>query len=342
MILAGDIGGTKTTLALFEEAGGDLQPRHEATFPSQEYQSFEQIVAKFLGPTPDRSLRAVCLGVAGPVMDGRCETTNLPWILDERTLARLTGATRVKLLNDLEAAAYGMLHLRPHDLHVLNQGRQPQRPGNIAVIAAGTGLGEAMLYWDGVHYHPIATEGGHADFAPSTDQEAELLPYLRGKFGDHVSYERVLSGPGLQYIYAFLRDRGYAHEPSWLADKPASGDPSATITEIGLAGADPLCVATLDLFTSIYGAEAGNLALKCLALGGVFVGGGIAPKVLPALQQGNFMHAFMAKGRFSDLMASLEVRVALNPQTALVGAARYALRIKAPPVTHPSKFQAGL
>lgn len=327
MILAGDIGGTKTTLALFQESDGDLQARHEATFPSRDRQSFEEIVAEFLGPTREHSLRSVCLGVAGPVIDGRCEATNLPWILDERALARLTGAPRVKLLNDLEAAAYGMLHLRSHDLHVLHPGRQPRRPGNIAVIAAGTGLGEAMLYWDGVHHHPVATEGGHADFAPRTNQEAELLHYLRARFGDHISYERVLSGPGLQNIYAFLRDTGYAREPPWLAAKLASGDPSAAITEVGLAGADALCVGTLDLFTSIYGAEAGNLALKCLAVGGMFVGGGIAPKVLPALQQGNFMRGFLSKGRLSDLMERIEISVALNPQTALIGAARYALRI---------------
>ena len=326
MILAGDIGGTKTLLALFDDAAGTLQLRRDATFPSQEAASLEAILTGFLGTTAT-PLRAACFGVPGVVIDGRCETTNLPWTLDERTLAQRTGAPRVKLLNDLEAAAYGMLHLEAHELAPLNAGTRPSRRGNVAVIAAGTGLGEAMLIWDGSHHMPVASEGGHADFAPRTDQELELLRYLRGTFGSHVSYERVLTGPGLHNIYNFLRDTGYAPEPPWLAAQLISGDPSATIAEVGLAGRDPLCMATLDLFASAYGAEAGNMALRCLAIGGVFVGGGIAPKLLPTLRNGRFMQAFTAKGRFAELLQSIPVHVALNPRAPLLGAARYALRL---------------
>jgi glucokinase len=209
----------------------------------------------------------------------------------------------------------------------LNAGATPGRKGTIAVIAAGTGLGEALLYTDGTDYHPIASEGGHADFAPRTDEEIELLRYLRGRFNGHVSYERVLSGPGIDNIYCFLRDTHRAPEPTWLAEKLASGDRSAVIAESGLAGSAPLCVKTLELFSVIYGAEAGNLALKCLALGGVFVAGGIAAKILPVLRNGSFMRGLTDKGRFAALMERLPVTVSLNPRTALLGAAHFALRL---------------
>ena len=326
MILAGDIGGTKTLLALFEDASAGLQLLRDASFPSQEAASLEAILTRFMGAA-SVPLRGACFGVPGVVIDGRCETTNLPWTLDEATLSRHTGAPHVKLLNDLEAAAYGMLHLDRTELAPLNAAALPPRHGNIAVIAAGTGLGEAMLIWDGRHHVPVASEGGHADFAPRTDQELELLRYLRGKFGSHVSYERVLTGPGLHNICSFLRDTGFAAEPAWLAAQLTAGDPSAIIAESGLAGRDPLCVETLDLFASAYGAEAGNMALRCLAIGGVFVGGGIAPKLLPALRSGSFMRAFTAKGRFAELLQSIPVNVALNPRAPLLGAARYALRL---------------
>jgi glucokinase len=327
MILAGDIGGTKTVLALFEQAGNELRQLRDATFVSREHRSLEDLLSQFLQEEPSAALQAGCLGVAGPVIEGKCRTTNLPWTLEETALARAIGAPRVKLLNDLEAAAYGMLYLQPEEFSILNPGVQAQHRGNIAVIAAGTGLGEAMLYWDGVQHYPIASEGGHSDFAPRTDQEIELLRYLRAKLGGRVSYERVLSGPGFYDIYLFLRDSGYAVEPPWLAERLKSGDPNATITQIGLAGEEPLCVATLELFCSIYGAEAGNLALKYLAVGGVFVGGGIAPKILPALQRGSFMRSFTDKGRFSDLLKNIEVSVALNPRAPLLGAAHFALRL---------------
>lgn len=326
MILAGDIGGTKTVIALFETTAVGLRQYRDATFPSKDHQSLEEILTKFLQDESGAPLQGGCFGVAGPVIGGKSKTTNLPWELDEQALAKATGAPRVKLLNDLEAAAYGMLHLKADEFCVLNQGADTERQGNIAVIAAGTGLGEAMLLWDGKQHHPIASEGGHSDFAPRSTQEIELLNYLRDKHGTHVSYERVLSGPGLLDLYTFFRQSSGKPEPSWLSEKLQSGDASAAVTAVGLAGEDPICVQTLEVFASIYGAEAGNLALKCLAVGGVLIGGGIAPKMLPALQSAHFMAGFTDKGRYADLMQSMAVKVALNPRAALIGAAHYALR----------------
>jgi glucokinase len=325
MILAGDIGGTKTVIASYEESGGSLRQIHAANYKSNAYASLEEILAAFLKESPTPALRAGCFGVPGAVIDGKCRLTNLSWQLDEQVLAPSLGVSRVKLLNDLEAAAYGMLHLSREELCVLNASTRPGHRGHIAVIAAGTGLGEAMLYWDGQRHHPLASEGGHADFAPRTDQEIELLRYLHGKVDGHVSIERVLSGPGFYEVYCFLRDGGYATEPPWLAEKLRVEDPNPVITQLGLAGEVPLCVATLELFSTLYGAEAGNLALKCVATGGVFVGGGIAPKVLPALQNGSFMRGFTYKGRFSELMESIQVSVALNLDAPLIGAAHYGL-----------------
>lgn len=324
MILAGDIGGTKTVIALFEEAGNRLHVIREETFPSQSYGSLEAILDQFLGSGPRPPLRMACFGVAGPVIEGKSNATNLPWELDERALAAALRVPRVKLRNDLEVTAYGMLHLDPTHLCVLQPGLP--RTGNIAVIAAGTGLGEAILYWDGARYHAIATEGGHADFAPRSDLEVELLRYLQREYG-HVSYERVLSGPGLFNIYRFLRDSSIAPEPEWLRARIAEGDPSTVISEMGLTGDEPLCTQALDLFVSMYGAEAGNLALKAFAIGGVHIGGGIAPKILPKLQDGTFTRAFADKGRFTDLLRSIEVKVALNPRAALIGAAHYGLML---------------
>jgi len=258
------------------------------------------------------------------VIDGTCETTNLPWILNEGELAGMIGAPRVKLLNDLEGTAYGMLHLPKSDLVVLNEGRRPRRRGNIAVIAAGTGLGEAYLYWDGGRHRPIATEGGHSDFAPRTDEEVELLRHLRQKLGGRVSYERVLSGPGLYEIYQFLRETGRQQEPSRLAERIAAGDPSATISQVAAESGEPICLATMNLFCELYGAEAGNMALRALTYGGIYVGGGIAPKNLAFLGNGSFMRGFTDKGRFSDLMRTLDVCVSTNPRAALLGAAYFA------------------
>lgn len=324
MILAGDIGGTKTVIGLFEEAAGRLQAAREETFPSRSHGTLEEILDRFMGPGSRPPLHAACFGVAGPVVEGKSKATNLPWELDEIKLAQALRVPRAKLLNDLEAAAYGMLHLEPTDLRVLQPGLKHK--GNIAIIAAGTGLGEAILYWDGERHHPLASEGGHADFAPQTDLEVELLLYLRREFG-HVSYERLLSGPGLFNIYRFLRDSGFALEPEWLRQRLTQGDPSAVVSQIGLAGEHPLCVRALNLFISVYGAEAGNLALKAFAVGGVYVGGGIAPKILPKLQDGAFVHAFTDKGRFAELMQTIPLKVAMNPRAPLIGAANFALRL---------------
>jgi glucokinase len=329
MILAGDIGGTKTLIALYEHGQAEgLRLIREASFASRSYASLEAILKEFLH---GENVDAACFGVAGAVIDGKCHTTNLPWSLDEVDLTKVVSTKRVKLLNDLEASAYGMLFLKPEEVATLNSGHLPRRHGNIAVIAAGTGLGEAFLYWDGRDHHPLASEGGHTDFAPRTDQEIALFLALRKRFNGHVSYERILSGAGFENIYTYLSESGACKASTSVSEEIAAArkknlDPSPIITQHALAESDPLCVATVDLFCEIYGAAAGNMALLSVAIGGVFVGGGIAPKILPALKKPNFMRAFADKGRFHDLVLSIPVYVALNPQTGLQGAAHYALR----------------
>ena len=326
VILAGDIGATKTVLALFREVSGRIESVREEVYKSQEFPQFEQILARFLANGEPVGIKAACLGVAGPVRDGRCKTTNLSWFLDEQNLAKTLGAKVVRLLNDLEAMAYGMLFLSPSQMAVLNEGHPPKKKGNIAVIAAGTGLGEALLCWNGQDYFPVASEGGHVDFAPQTGREIELFRFLQSEYG-HVSYERIISGPGILNIYKFLRDTGFAPEPDWLRKRLQNSDPSPTITEIGLQQGHELCTETLALFTSIYGAEAGNLALKTLSLVGVYVSGGIAPKILDKLKDGTFMRTFSNKGRYSDLLKKIPVKVALDNRAGLIGAAHYALRL---------------
>jgi glucokinase len=326
MILAGDIGGTKTLVALFEGAGDDLRLVREESYPSREHASLEEILGLFRQGAAGAPLQAACFGVAGPVLEGKSRITNLPWEMDEEALSRALG-TRVRLLNDLESMGFGMLYLRPEELLRLNPHAGGRRNGNVAVIAAGTGLGEGMLYWDGRRHHPLASEGGHADFAPRTDQEIELLRWLRARHG-HVSCERVLSGPGLHNVFTFLRVSGAAPESPALAERLKEvEDPNIAITELGVSGADPLCAAALELFGTLYGAEAGNLALKCLAVGGVFVGGGIAPHIVPVLKNGCFLRGFLDKGRFRSLLEGLAVHVALNPNVGLLGAAHYAAQM---------------
>ncbi len=324
MILAGDIGGTKTVLACYRIVSGNLEQINEETYKSEEFSDVEEILRHFLAAEHPEPIATLCLGVAGPIDNGRCKVTNLPWVLDERKLANAFGIKKVRLLNDLEAAAYGMRALSSDETITLHGGTE--KKGNIAVIAAGTGLGEAALHWDGKDYQALSSEGGHCDFAPQDDQQIALLSYLQKKF-DHVSYERILSGHGLLNIYQFLRESGFAEEPLWLHTTLQSGDPSAKITEIGLERGHVLCSETLELFATIYGAEAGNLALKVMATGGVYLGGGIAPRIIEKLKDGSFMRGFSNKGRYADFMRQIPIKVALNNRASLIGAAHYAARI---------------
>jgi glucokinase len=320
MILAGDIGGTKVNLAAFEVAGQRLSPGPSATFASHEHTSLEEITGKFLAAHAVKVEHAA-FGAAGPVKQGRVQLTNVPWAVDASELAKVLGAP-VWLLNDLEANAYGIAALAPEDFVVLNPG-EPDAKGNAAIIAAGTGLGEDGLFWDGRQHLPWACEGGHAEFAPRTDLDVDLFRFLRAEFG-RVSWERVVSGPGLFNIYRFLRDTKRAAEPAWLAEEIQQGDPSAAISGIGLAGRAEICVKALGLFVNYYGAESSNLALKTLSTGGFYVGGGIAPKIINKLRDGTFLKAFLAGGRMSQLLAAMPVKVILNDKTALLGAARLA------------------
>jgi glucokinase len=320
MILAGDIGGTKTNIAFFEDA---TRPEIvvQRTFPSREHAGLEEIIRQFLGEHA-LQVRHAAFGVAGPVRNGRCEATNLPWVVDAATLAAELGTRDVWVINDLEANAYGISVLAPADLATISAGAT-NAAGNAAIISAGTGLGEAGLYWDGRTHHPFGSEGGHATFAPGDALEAELLQWLSSQLG-HVSWERLVSGPGLVNVYRFLRDTRRGEEPSWLADEMRAGDPAGAISRAAQDARSPLCVHALDLFMALYGSEAGNLALKMMATGGVYIGGGIAPKNLDKLKDGTFMKRFVAKGRMQPLLEAMPVRVILNNKTALLGAARCA------------------
>ncbi len=322
MILAGDIGGTNARLAYFQSQNGHLSLAAEGVFPSREHRGLDEIVAKFVGSQsghPD----VACFGVAGPVRNGKVETSNLPWTVEASRLASELKLPSVMLINDLEANAWGIPSLAESDLVSLN--RVKGTPvGNQGVISAGTGLGEAGLYWDGKGYDVFACEGGHCDFAPRIELEIELLRYLAARFG-HVSYERIVSGPGLVNVYRFLRDTGRGEEPSWLTEELAHNDPAAVISRNALGGKSVLAEHALDLWISIYGAEAGNLALKLMATGGIYLGGGIAPRIIAKLSGTLFMQAFVSKGRMQPLLESIPVRVITNDKIALYGAARYAV-----------------
>jgi glucokinase len=321
VILAGDIGGTKTVLSILtRESNGGLTCLREQTYSSHHFTTFDDILSVFL--PADVKIKSACFGVAGPVVNQRCQTTNLPWLLDAAALKRKLDDAKVKLLNDLEAMALGMLYLPEHELVELNPDAETQA-GNIAVIAAGTGLGEAILYWDGDKHHPIATEGGHADFAAQTVQQDLLLAYLRRLYPDHVSCERILSGIGFSHLYDFLLSQGFAPRCPAVPAANSGIDRNAAISRLGVAGEDPLCAEAVRLFVQFYGAETGNLALKSLSTGGVFIGGGIGPKILPALQDGQFINAFKAKGRFFSLLSKMSVKLSLNPRTPLIGAIHY-------------------
>lgn len=325
-ILAGDIGGTKTDLAIFTTESGSLTRVTEATFPSREYPSLENLARDFLSQieiTPDCG----SFGVAGPVVNGRAKITNLPWVMDESELSDALGLFPVYLLNDLMALANAVPFLTTKDIHVLNKGRGVP-DGTIAVIAPGTGLGEAYLPWDGTRRIPCASEGGHADFAPINDLEIGLLTHLMDQF-DHVSYERVCSGQGLVNIYNYLKEIEYAGEASWVTEMMGSADDIAPVIVKGALEMQrpcSLCRAALDRFISILGAEAGNLCLKVMASGGLYIGGGIPPKIMPGLETELFMTAFKNKGRMSGLLENIPVYVILNPNAALIGAAHYVSR----------------
>jgi len=322
VILAGDVGGTKTTLALFESRGSGCALVREDTLPSHDFASLEAVIARFLAEGPPVRIDAACIGIAGPVVDGRVTMPNLPWVVDERRLVSEIPAKRVQLLNDLEVTAHGIDALEAHELVPLQPG-VTRAAGNLAVIAAGTGLGEAIVVDHGQARTVVATEGGHAEFAPRGELEEDMLRHLRKEFG-RVSYERVLSGPGLVNVYRFLRDTGVAAESAQVAAMMRERDPAAVVTELGVRAADRLCQMALNVFVSVYGAEAGNLALKALAVRGVVVAGGIAPRIIQVLAAGGFVAAFRDKGRLTPLMESIPVRVTLNPKTALLGAARVA------------------
>ncbi len=317
MILAGDIGGTKTVLALFDGRMSPPRMIRRQRFLSTEFEGLEELLRCFMR---DQRLpvESVCLGVAAPVVNGRCRITNLPWVVDVRRIAALLDVASVALINDIEAMTYGVGMLKGSAFRTIARGAGPGG-GSVAVIAAGTGLGEGAACWDGARHIPVALEGGHTDFAPRSDIEIELLRYLLGKY-PRVSWERILSGPGLVNIYRFLRDSGRGREPRWLTRDLADGDPAAAVTRAALKRKDPLCREALKLFVALYGAEAGNLALKVNATGGVFIGGGIAPRIADSLGDGTFMAAFLDKGRMRSLMDKIRVRVVLDTDCALLGA----------------------
>lgn len=325
MILAGDIGGTNARLALYDVHNGDFTLAHMAIFPSRQYAGLDQIVAEFVksigqGPTQ------ACFGIAGPVTNGRVEASNLPWIIEAKRLAEELSISKAILINDLEATGWGVGALSAKDLVALNNvvSISGNIGGNQAVIAAGTGLGEGCLYWDGSGYHVFASEGGHCDFAPQGELQVELYKYLQARYG-HVSCERVISGPGLVNVFDFLRDTGRGKPPDWLVAAMVESDAAAAISQAAMKGQCPMCEQALEIFVSAFGAEAGNLALKIKATGGVFLAGGIAPKILPKLATPRFLEAFLSKGRLRHLMEIMPIQVITNDKLALLGAARCAL-----------------
>ena len=336
MILAGDVGGTKTLLALYEESASPRRPRLEARRSSRDAPSLEALAIEFLGASGAPRPRRAVIGLAGPVVNNRCETTNLPWVVSGDAVSAALGGADVLLVNDLEAAGWGIASLGAGDLEFLQRGEHAA--GNRALIAAGTGLGESILFWDGERHRPVASEGGHADFAPSDALEDELLVWLRARYG-HVSAERVLSGPGLADLYRFLGATGRGAEPAGMAERfSAASDPAAFVTEAARDGTCERALLAVRKFAEIYGAEAGNLALTALAIGGVFVGGGIAPRLLEMFRDGRFLRAFHSKGRLEPLLRRVPVAAILDARTGLWGAATLALGTAA---TSRAELQAG-
>jgi glucokinase len=321
MILASDIGGTNARLAYFQPQNGRFQLVSERVFPSREHQGLGEIVTQFLNESGTRP-EAACFGIAGPVRNGRVETSNLPWVIEQAVLANQIHLAATLLINDLEASAWGIGALGMEDLVTLNPGAGSVA-GNQAVVAPGTGLGQAGLFWDGSRHHVFACEGGHTDFAPRGELQIELLRFLAKQFG-HVSYERILSGPGLVKIYEFLCVSGYGTASAELGAAMQSGDRAAAISRAALSGSDSLASKALDLWIAVYGAEASNLALKIMSTGGLFLTGGISPKILPRLESSLFMEAFLDKGRMRPLVEAMPVHVVTNEKAGLLGAARCA------------------
>lgn len=331
MILAGDVGGTKVHLALYRFVNGKLSPVRDEKFPATEYACLDDVVKEFLSPEksgqPDvrSQIVASCFGVPGPVRDGRLKLTNLPWSLDARDLQRTLGIQHIFLINDLEANGYGIAELSQDKIFTLHTG-DASAVGHRALIAAGTGLGECLLIWDPIlrRHLPIPSEGGHVDFPARNETEIALFKHLQRKLNGRVSTERVVSGIGIPNVYEFLRDDQKMDEPEWLRERMRNEDPNAVIGECADDGSSDICVRTIELVTSAYGAEAGNLALKVLAVGGLYIGGGIGPKILKFLSAGGFMKAFLDKGRMSPLLETVPVRLILDDTCALLGAAAYA------------------
>ncbi len=327
MILAGDIGATRTRVAAFQTEGSKLELVVEKTFKSQDHGGLQEIISAFV-KTEGIPVHSACFGVAGPVRAGRSKISNLPWTIDSRELAGQLKLGSVGLINDLEAYAYGIDALESKDFVTLSEGVEDAE-GNRVVIAARTGLGVAGLYWDGFRHHPFPCEGGHADFAPKNDLEAELAQYLRKKY-DHVSCERILSGPGIKNIYDFLRDAGKVEEPAWLQKQMSDApDPPALISQLALEKKATICDQALNIFVGVYGSETGNCALNFLATGGVFIGGNIAAKIVSRMQDPIFMNSFLNKGRMRSLLADIPVKIVLNDNSGIIGAARYTLIQKA-------------
>jgi glucokinase len=324
MILAGDVGGTKVHLALYNFEAGRLVPVRDRKFPAGQFASLDDVVHAFLTDAEEKKqIVAACFGCPGPVRDGRLKLTNLPWMLDVRLLQPSLGIEHIFLINDLEANGYGIPELAPESIFTLHEG-DAAAEGHQGLIAAGTGLGEALLIWDGKAHRPIPSEGGHCDFAARNDREIALLNYLRSTLNGRVSFERVVSGLGIKNVYAYLRDVEKIDEPAWLKHRLETEDPNAVIGKCAEDGSSSICFETMKIFAAAYGAETGNIALKVLATGGMWLGGGIAPKILKTLQNGAFMAAFLDKGRLSALLQSIPVRVILDDTCALLGAAAYA------------------
>jgi glucokinase len=321
-VLAGDVGGTKIHFGLYRVSDGAIQPISDRVYATRNYPNLEAAIKDFLDGAGRVS--AACFGVPGPVVDDQSQPVNIPWRIAAGSISAFLQGSPVRLLNDLEATAWGTLNLRETDVAVLQPGQERRDRANRAVIAAGTGLGEAGIVATENGWRVVPSEGGHTDFAPRGDEQEQLLHFLAGQF-DHVSFERVISGPGLHNIYRFLLSSVSGAEPEWLLAKfRETPDASAVISETGLSGRDDRCAHAIQIFAAIYGAEAANLALKYLALGGVYVCGGIAPKILPVLKGGGFVRGFLDKGRLRPLLEQIPISVALTENVGLLGAAHVA------------------